>query len=235
MKIVKSVQEAINAVDDGAVGVYRDTYMDQICPDYPVLETAWELDKFRRLVAAVQEAPRGTLAVSDALEELREFVDRPCLPGFLHVLYDEEKGWRQSPESLLDDEFDRLQEEEDGEWFDNQREHFAEKEDPAPVVSDEPWRKKVITVATEIAAMEDRGPEEGDFNTAMILLHEEVPRKELAFLQRDLMAIEMGTSSDSLDRIGDNPPVHQPFCDGCGFVFDDCICHELFVCPHCRA
>jgi len=125
MRIEKTVQRIITLAHAGVAGVYRDTYMDQIRLDYIVLETSKELAEFRRLVAAVQEAPRGTLAVSAALEELEKFIGRPCLPEYLTVLYDEEKGWRQTPESLLDDEFDRCLWEEDGDWFADQRNHFA--------------------------------------------------------------------------------------------------------------
>jgi len=204
MRIEKTVSKIVKLAHAGVAGVHRDTYMDQVRPDYIVLETSKELAEFRHLVAAVREAPRGTLGVIAALEKLEKFVGRPCLPEYLTLLYDEEKGWRQTPESLLDDEFDRRLWEEDADWFTAQRGHFAERDNSTPIVPDEPWRGKVVTLATEIAEAESpteiaeaesRGPEEGDFNAALIRLHGEVPPEELARLVADLKAIEEGHSA----------------------------------------
>lgn len=96
---------------------------------------------------------------------------------------------------LSDEEADRLTQEEDDEWFEAQREHFAKMENPAPIISDEPWRKKVQDLAIEIAAREGRAPEEADFNTARLLLRDEIPKEETDQLLRDLKAIEEGRSS----------------------------------------
>lgn len=228
MKIVSTVQEALNTFEAGAVGIYEDTYMDQVNPDYIILETADELVKFEGLVGAVRKAS-GTPAVLAALAELELFLDRPAETTHLFVLYKDGR-WLVSFEELLDDEFDRQQQEADADWFEAQREHFtAEK---APVVADDPWRDKVVGLATEIAAAEGRAPEQADFNTAIIRLHDEVPADELGYLQRDLEAVEAGTSSEGLTTVfGLRKP--SPFCDGCGFVVEECICNELVVCPSC--
>lgn len=50
------------------------------------------------------------------------------------------------------------------------------------------WRQKVVARAIKISAT--GVPEEGDFNTAMIQLRDDVPPEELAFLQADLDSVE---------------------------------------------
>jgi len=92
------------------------------------------------------------------------------------------------------------------------------------------WQDKVTARAIEIAG--DRAPEEGDFNTALVQLRQEVPAEELEFLQRDLAAVEAGTSSDPFWAFGDQMPTHT-YCDGCGFCHEDCCCSQFVECPHC--
>lgn len=199
MKIVSTVQEMLNAFEAGAVGIYEDTYMDQVNPDYVILETADELIEFEGLVDAVRKA-RGTPAMLTALAELELFLDRPAETTHLFVLYKDGR-WLVSFEELLDDEFDRQQQDADAGWFEAQREHFTAEE--TPVVADEPWRGKVLDTAIQIAATEGRAPEQADFNTALIQLHKEVPPDELELLRRDLAAIEAGISTEGLSSIGD--------------------------------
>lgn len=186
MKIVSTVQEAFNAFEAGAVGIYKDTYMDQVNPDYIILETADEVVKFEGLVGAVRKAS-GTPTVLTALAELELFLDMPAETTHLFALYKDGR-WLVSFEELLDDEFDRQQQEADADWFEVQREHFTVEK--APVVADESWRGKVVDTATQIAAREGRAPEAGDFNTAMLQLHEEIPEKEMVLLRQDLAAVE---------------------------------------------
>jgi hypothetical protein len=195
MKTVKSVQEAIGAVNNGAVAVYRDTYKDQILPSYRVLETEEEAVQFQRLVQQVEKAESGTLQVSAAIEKLEEFVgDRWCLPSHLEPIYKDGR-WLWDPESLLRNEESSQAWLEDQSWFDAQREHFAEMEDPTPIVADEPWLDKVVELATKIAAKEGRAPEEADFNAATLQLRNEIPQEQVGILQNDLRAIEEGRST----------------------------------------
>lgn len=188
MRTVKSVQEAIDAVAQGSVAVYRDTYLDQISPDYHILETDKEVEEFETLVQTVESEKVDTIT---ALNQLEVFVGQPCETSFLVAIY-KNGQWAREPEELLDEEFDLQQWEEDQGWFEAQREHFERMEYPAPVVADEPWRDEVVNLAIEIAAVEGRAPEEADFNTAMLQLHDQVPPKELKMLQRDLKKIEEG-------------------------------------------
>lgn len=230
MKIVKSAQKAIDSVEEGAVGVFEDTFEDQIHPDYLVLETAEELAELQTLIRQVEQAE--DLETIAALEELEEYVGQACLPSHLRVLYLDGE-WKQEPETLLDEEFMTFQQEEDWEWVDAQREHFAKMHNPTPVVPNEPWRDKVLERAIEIATAEGRAPEQADFNTTMIQLHEEVPPGELALLQRDLEAVEAGTSSDPFWVFGDSSFHPEPYCDGCGFVRSACVCDQYVICPAC--
>lgn len=98
---------------------------------------------------------------------------------------------------MTNDEYSRLSQDEDDEWFEAQREHFRRMEDPEDPFPDGKWKQEVQDEAIKIAERDGRGaPEEADFNTAIIHLGDKIPKEVRQQLNRDLRAIEEGRSSD---------------------------------------
>ncbi len=123
MKTVRSVKEAIEAVEAGAVGVCKDTYPNN--PEYHILENTEELTRFKELVHNLEIAPRGTMDVYRALKALEDFVGQGCLDDHLHFIYEDGK-WVYDPQLILQEEEEQKMQDEDDEWFARQREHFSQ-------------------------------------------------------------------------------------------------------------
>lgn len=196
VEIVKKVEDAIDSVrKKGALSVYEDTYDDQMNPNYIIFNDEEELGRFEELLRQTREAmPDDFSERRRIFDELDKIVGKSVEAGNLYWIY---KGgeWAIPPDALIDDAISWRLQEEDWDWFEAQREHFAEMENPTPIVTDEPWRKKVQDLAIEIAAKEGRAPEEVDFNTARLRLRGEIPKEETDQLLRDLKAVEEGRSS----------------------------------------
>lgn len=186
MNVVHSVKAAIEAVERGATCIYKDTFSDELHPDYLVAQTKEEGDTFDHLV---KMAKRGDQKAHDALVKM---LGRSVNSRDFALLF-KDGQWAITPDELLNDEESRRQQDEDDGWFDEQRAHFAGMEEPRTVAG--PWMDKVVSRAAEIAAQEGRTPEEADFNTAMIQLHDQIPASATEQLQKDLLAVEEGRSS----------------------------------------
>lgn len=132
MKIVRSVQAAIDLVQKaGAAGVWCDTYMDQIHPDYIVLETAAEAARFGQILADIKAEfaiwpPRDNRQI--VLDALRTFLGRHCNSDDIKWVFKDGK-WSITPEELLHDELSQKIQDEDDDWFEAQREHFASRDE----------------------------------------------------------------------------------------------------------
>lgn len=59
-------------------------------------------------------------------------------------------------------------------------------------------RQKIVDDAVEIAGREGRAPEQADFMTAAVLNQGSMSAEERRWLQQDLQAAELGTSSEGL-------------------------------------
>lgn len=79
-------------------------------------------------------------------------------------------------------------------------------------------------------------PEEGDLNSALIVSGA-MTAQQSADLQQDLLAVEMGTSSEGLGWDDSEWPSHREYageeCPDCGYDEYDCICEiNSLVEPH---
>lgn len=125
VKIFKNAQEAIDAVQkDRAVGIYEDTYMDQMNPNYIVFYDPEPFQKFEKTLTDLRNQPGGSSKRWELFEELKELAGSNNIePGNLQWLYRSE--WAITPQQLLDDEDSTRTQLEDNDWFDHQKEHFS--------------------------------------------------------------------------------------------------------------
>jgi hypothetical protein len=96
------------------------------------------------------------------------------------------------------------------------------------------WRALVQKKAIELA--EPGAPEEEHFNTAMILLHDQVPEQEMAELQRDLRSVETNTPVQyAYEEDDDWDDYDDPaWCYDCNHDIAFCECQPLSGgCPDC--
>lgn len=124
VRIFKNAQEVIDAVQkDSAVGVYEDTYMDQMNPNYLVFYDQAHFQKFEKTLTDLRNQPGGSLKGDELFQELKELANSNIEPGNLQWLYRSE--WAITPQQLLDDEDSTRTQLEDSDWFDHQKEHFS--------------------------------------------------------------------------------------------------------------
>lgn len=207
MKLVWRVQDVIDSVKKGAFVAYRLVYGEGCGPqefEYYILETDEEVARFEELVQATEqkEGPE----VVEAFKTLEDFLWVSCGGGLFFgrggdfsVLY-KDGEWLQSPEDLLKEEpdFQQMEEdydqqtEEDWEHWSGAQSQFGAADKPSPVTGKEPWLRKVIDLAEEIAASQNRELEMADINTAIISLHDQVPPEITEILNQELKAIEEG-------------------------------------------
>lgn len=123
--VVRKVEDAIKLVrDENAVGIWEDTYMDQINPNYLVFFDEEKLDRFGELFLQARNASGGSSEKMKALKELNEIATTDIETGNLYWVY-KNGEWSMPPEALISEaEMNRAQE-TDWDWFDDQRDHFA--------------------------------------------------------------------------------------------------------------
>lgn len=200
IKIFKKAQEAIDAVQkDHAVAVWSDTYMDQSHPNYIVFYDVYHHSQFLGALDKAKNPPDDPNEREKIFAEVDRLAGTEVEPRWnLKWLYKDGK-WAYSPEEILEEEDAQLSQDEDDEWFDAQRRSFEERENPPPSQQDEPWRKELMEKALEIAAGDGRpgNPEEADFNTAVLILGDKIPKKIRDDLDKYLEAVEEGRSYSS--------------------------------------
>ena len=92
---------------------------------------------------------------------------------------------------------------------------------------------KIVDDAIEIAAKEGRAPEQADFMTAAVLNQRSMTAQERAWLQADLRAAELGTSTEGCcssypvydeDDYPEDEERYGETCPDCGNDLNYCTC-----------
>lgn len=124
VKSFKNVQEAIDAVQkDNAVGVYKDTYMDQVKPNYLVFYDQENFQKFEKTLTELRKQPGGSNERIQLFDDLKGLAGPNIEPSHLHWIY--RSQWAISPKDLISEETDSKIQEEDTQFYQEQREHFS--------------------------------------------------------------------------------------------------------------
>ena len=194
VKVFKFAQEAIDAVKkNDAVAVWKDSYMDQLHPNYLTFFDIFHHSQFEGILKRFEDAQdpdeRRALYI-----ELNKLAGSNIEPQSLYWLYKDGK-WAYPPQEILQDEDDQQTQDEDDEWFSSQREAFEERENPTPKDdANALWREELQKKALEIAAKDGRtgNPEEADFNTAILIMGNRVPKHIRDDLNKHLKAVEEG-------------------------------------------
>lgn len=122
--IINNMREVIEAVNQGAYGVYKDVYIDSTRPEYHILETREEMVQLEQLIKAAKEKRNF-----DAFDALQAFLGRSSTTDHLSIIY-KDKRWFRDPDQLLLEEEMWEQQREDDDWFEEQQRHFSERDEP---------------------------------------------------------------------------------------------------------
>ena len=130
-QVFKNVEDAINEVRTGkVVGVYEDTFSGQSHAKYIVFYDEERFKKFEEVIELTKNLPsEGRQKIFDDLHSL---AGSDVESSSLYWIY-RNGEWASPPESLLKDAALTKLDEEDQEWFETQREHFAGIEDADPL------------------------------------------------------------------------------------------------------
>lgn len=128
-QVFKEAEKAVREVkENNAVAVYQDTYMDQVKPDYIVFYDEDKAERFKTLLT--EDLPdTGRRAI---FAEMDELAGKDVERGSLYWVY-RDGEWAIPPEAFIDEAAMAIMQEEDDDWFQMQREHFAGLPEPDPL------------------------------------------------------------------------------------------------------